>query len=192
MARDERREPPLEWVLVRRTAAFDVLWYLLKLWDFGRMIPDDAAGGATFLSVVGLEAHQRIRVMQLEEMTDDTSGPAVVLTGARVFALIAPELRSANGGGRRSRGIDATPPMAPVSTERPAPEPQETSIPDEFGRSRDTQEFNTLGVQATALRLEAAAYVNAPRRVIPEKNFTLELGLTSTAMPDVEGGRDRD
>ena len=171
--RQESGPPPMEWVLVRRTVGFDVKWYLLRVWDLNGAFPDDAPRGATLLSEMGLEEHQSVPAMQLADMTDTTSGPAVVLVGTRVFALIAPQLMSSAEGTTRSVTTDETVRLRgrPEPTgEHPAPSP---------GRTRGLR---------PAIRIDAAAYVNAPRRVVPSKNFTVELGLAATPMPEVIGG----
>ena len=175
--RGQGDRPPMEWVVVRRTVGFDVKWYLLRVWDLNGAFPDDGPSGATLLSEMGLEEHQGIPSLQLADMTDMTRGPAVVLTGSRVFALIAPELMSAAEGGARSIDVERPEPAGaePVGAEQPAPR-------------RRTRGLEPLSA-APAIRIDAAAYVNAPQRVVPDKNFPLELGLVATPMPNVEGGK---
>jgi hypothetical protein len=158
-ARTRNKRPPIEWVVVRRTVGFEIRWYLLRLPDAEDAVSNSADAHATAFQLLHPQEHQTIPAIQLDELNESTSGPAMVMTGERVLGLIEPVLRAAASGGSHrepSRGESA----------------------------RATRRSNIQ--PAPAVRVAAAAFIGAPRRVQPNKKFRVEIGLSETPPPGVE------
>lgn len=161
-----------EWVLLRATSGFTVSWYLLRFSDLVDQTTDPFDSKKTIAQAVGLQSHMAVPAVQLGS-EDAASAPAVVLSGSRVFGLKPPIMRAAQSARRatkrgaiRSRG----------ATTRAKP-------PGLSGGAAASM------IRIPPARIDAAACINAPRKVLQKKKFTMEIGLAETPSPGVINGK---
>ena len=161
-----------EWVLLRATSGFTVSWYLLRLSDLVDKTTEPFDGTQTIAKAIGLQAHMAVPTVPLGG-EDAASAPAVVLSGSRVFGLKPPIMRAAQAP-RRSAKRGATRSRGATARAKPA------GLPGGAAASM---------IRIPPTRLDAAAYIDAPRKVLQNKEFTMEIGLAETPSPDVINGQ---
>jgi hypothetical protein len=161
-----------EWVLLRATSGFTVSWYLLRFSDLVSSTTDPFDPKQTIAQAVGLQSHMAVPAVPLGT-EDAASAPAVVLAGSRVFGLKPPIMRAAQSP-RRSARRGATRSRGATARAKP---------PGLSGGAAASM------IRIPPTRIDAAAYIDAPRTIIQKKKFTMEIGLAETPSPDVINGQ---
>jgi hypothetical protein len=194
---------PVEWVLIQRTVGFDVRWYLLTLEAAAAKLQQGAAPDRLLWAALAVQESQLLKTVQLSQLTEWQASASVVLNGTRVVGIIPtaalitramePPLVRAVPSSPKAVAPAALPAEEPVAAGA-APAPV-------FARPPSATEWATklaeklTGISSETKRalpetsVEAAAYVNAPRRTQPGKKIPLEVGLAATPPVGVEGGK---
>lgn len=187
-ARDDRGdvEPPFRWALVRHPVAFTISWFAVRFEQLLDVIEQAAGREAndTLFTMLGLKGHTPLDVVQLAELGEHPKHPAVVLAGSRVFGLLEPMLMAPPASSSRFGGASRD------SNGRDGPTSSGSGRDSAAAPSRPPSAGGAPALPPRpSVRVDAAAYINAPRRVVPGKKFKLELGLTATPMAGVIGGQ---
>jgi hypothetical protein len=126
----------------------------------------------TIAAAVGLQPYMAVPTVPLGS-EEAASAPVVVLSGSRVFGLKPPIVRAAQAA-RRSAKRGATRSRGATARAKP---------PGLSGGAAASM------IRIPPTRIDAAAFISAPRKVLQKKKFTMEIGLAETPSPDVINGQ---